>query len=100
AATAAEAPAEAAAVVAAPAEKEEPEEIEAASEPAAADEPPPSPREGVSLADLARASVARRGSKDAASIAKESLAVATQTRAQGEQIAQRVQATSVPPPAP
>jgi hypothetical protein len=85
-------------------EKEEPEEIEAASEPAAADEPPPSPREGVSLADLARATVARRGSNEVASIAKESFAVATQSRAQGEQIAQRVQAarppTSVPPPAP
>jgi hypothetical protein len=66
-------------------------------------------REPVSLADLARASVARRGSAEAANIAKESLAVASQSRAQGEQIAQRVQAAvsqpehaqaSVRPPAP
>jgi hypothetical protein len=100
---AAEAPTEAAAVNAT-AEKEEPEEIDAASEPAASDGPPPSPREGVSLADLARASIAKRGSKEHASIAKESLAVATQSRAQGDQIAQRVHSvrppTSVPPPAP
>src|SRR5688572_13574392 len=41
-------------------------------------------REAVSLADLARASVARRGGREATNIAKESLAVASQTRAQGE----------------
>ncbi|HEX5099134.1 MAG TPA: hypothetical protein VFV94_06525 [Polyangiaceae bacterium] len=97
-------PAEAQAAAAPPAAKEEPEEIDAASEPAASDEPPPSPREGVSLADLARASIAKRGAKEHASIARESLAVATQSRAQGEQIAQRVHSVrppaSVPPPAP
>src|SRR6185503_17422989 len=83
---------------------EEAEEVEAASEPAAADEAPKSPREGVSLADLARASVARRGSREATNIAKESLAVASQSRAQGVELAHRLQAasavapTSVAPP--
>lgn len=73
---------------------EEPEEIEAQSEPAASDEPPKSPREGVSLADLARASVARRRPSEAASIAKESLAVASQSRTQTvEELAQRMKAT-------
>ncbi|HEX6275753.1 MAG TPA: hypothetical protein VFZ53_22080 [Polyangiaceae bacterium] len=77
------------------------------SAPVAAVDPTPSRREPVSLAELARASVARRGTREKASIAMESLAVAQQSRAQGEQIAQRVQAAashadgapgSVPPP--
>jgi hypothetical protein len=73
----------------------EAEEIEAQSEPAAAEEAPKSPREGVSLADLARATVARRRSSEAASIAKESLAVASQSRAQGvEEAAQRMLAAT------
>jgi hypothetical protein len=78
------------------------------SAPVAAIEPPESRREGVSLADLARASVARRGATEAASIAKESLAMASQSRAQGDRFADRVQAagarseppTSVAPPPP
>jgi hypothetical protein len=86
---------------------EEPVEVEATSEPTAA-RAPEAPREAVSLADLARATIARRGSSEAANIAKESLAVASQSRAQSDQVAQRVQAASsvapparsVPPPAP
>ena len=82
---------------------------EAASEdsaPVASAEPPESRREPVSLADLARASVARRGSSERASIAKESLAVASQSRAQDPDVAQRVHAaaayapSSVAPPPP
>ena len=64
------------------------------SAPVASAEPAESRREPVSLADLARASIARRGSAEKASIAKESLAVASQSRAQGDQIAQRVQAAA------
>jgi len=41
---------------------------------------PPLPKEGASLAELARATVARREAKDAVSLAKESLAIATQQR--------------------
>lgn len=55
------------------------------------------PREAVSLADLARASVARRGGREAQSVAKEALAVASQTRIQPERVGERVQAM---PPAP
>jgi hypothetical protein len=51
-------------------------------------------RETVSLAELARASIAKRGHAEKASIAKETLAVASQSRAEGERIAQRVQAAS------
>ncbi|HEX5100987.1 MAG TPA: hypothetical protein VFV94_15865 [Polyangiaceae bacterium] len=43
-------------------------------------EEPLAEREGASLADLARAALARRESKDRVSIAKESLAIATQQR--------------------
>jgi hypothetical protein len=85
---------------AASAAAEEPVEVEATSEPAAA-RAPEAPRETVSLADLARASIARRGSSEAANIAKESLAMASQSRARGDQVAQRVQAaSSVAPPPP
>jgi hypothetical protein len=59
------------------------------AKPAAA--PVVSEREAVSLADLARASVARRGSRDASNIAKESLAVASQSRNQGERAAPRAE---------
>jgi hypothetical protein len=64
------------------------------SAPVAAVDPTPSRREPVSLAELARASVARRGTNEKANIALESLAVASQSRGQGEQIAQRVQAAA------
>jgi hypothetical protein len=47
------------------------------------------PRESVSLADLARATVAKRAENEAASVAKESLALASQQRAQVERIAER-----------
>jgi len=74
---------------------EAPEEVEALSEPDASDEAPKSPREGVSLADLARASVARRKTSEAANIARETLAVASQSRAQGvEEAAQRILAAT------
>jgi hypothetical protein len=63
------------------------------SAPVAASEPTPS-REPVSLADLARASVARRGTSEKANIAKESLAVLSQSRGQGADVAQRVQAAA------
>jgi hypothetical protein len=53
-------------------------------------EAPGSKREEVSLAALARASVARRGAREAASIAKESLAVATQSRALDDRVVERV----------
>ena len=77
---------------------EEPVEVEATSEPTAA-RAPEAPRETVSLADLARASIARRGSSEAANIAKESLAMASETRAR-DQVSQRAQAASsvAPPP--
>jgi hypothetical protein len=79
----------------APASSDEPEEVEALSEPDASDEAPKSPREGVSLADLARASVARRRTSEAATIAKETLAVASQSRAHGvEEAAQRMLAAT------
>lgn len=47
---------------------------------AAPAESPASQREGASLADLARAALARREAKDNVSLAKESLAIATQKR--------------------
>jgi hypothetical protein len=47
------------------------------------------PRESVSLADLARATVAKRAENEAASVAKESLALASQKRAQVERIGER-----------
>jgi hypothetical protein len=58
------------------------------------------PREGVSLADLARASVARRGNRDAASIAKESLALASQSRSQAERTPERAPSAATPAPTP
>jgi hypothetical protein len=47
------------------------------------------PRESVSLADLARATVAKRAENEAASLVKASLALASQQRAQVERIAER-----------
>ncbi len=55
---------------------------------------PSSQREPVSLADLARATVAKRSSAERASIARESLDIASQRRGQGEQVVERVQATT------
>ncbi|HEY3495572.1 MAG TPA: hypothetical protein VGK73_12835, partial [Polyangiaceae bacterium] len=53
--------------------------------------------EAVSLADLARASVARRGGREAQKVAKEALAVATQRRVQGERVAERAPAVPARP---
>ncbi len=79
--------------------REEPEEIDAVSDPSAAEAAPSPPAEGVSLADLARATLARRGAGDKASIARQSLRVASQARADGDRVAERLQAArSVPPP--
>lgn len=63
--------------------------VVAAAEPAAS-----SQREPVSLAELARAAVAKRGSAESASIAKESLSIASQRRAQGAEAAERAQQTA------
>ena len=59
----------------------------------AVDEEAASARESTSLAELARAAIARRGAKDAVSLAKESLAIASQKRGPVEVAAQ-------PTPAP
>jgi hypothetical protein len=50
-----------------------------------------SQREPVSLADLARATVAKRGAAESASIAKASLDLAVQRRNQGGEVAERAQ---------
>jgi hypothetical protein len=76
--------------------REEPEEIDAVSDPSAADAAPKAPSEGVSLADLARATIARRGSGERANIARQSIRVASQARAEGDRIAERIR--SIPPP--
>jgi hypothetical protein len=79
--------------------REEPEEIEAMSDPSAADGAPNPPAEGVSLADLARATLAKRGAGDKANIARQSLRVASKARAEGERAAERAQAAqSIAPP--
>ncbi|HWP05832.1 MAG TPA: hypothetical protein VNN72_08830 [Polyangiaceae bacterium] len=62
-----------------PAETAEPK-LDAVAASATPAPEPASEREGASLADLARAALARRESKDRVSIAKESLAIATQQR--------------------
>lgn len=65
------------AVAEAPAEPERDTLVETGAAVAAAPAPQP---EGASLAELARAALARREAKDAVSLAKESLAIATQQR--------------------
>lgn len=57
------------------------------------------PRETVSLADLARATVAKRAENDAANMMKESLALASQKRAQQERNAERKPVPVEKPPA-
>ena len=75
------------------------ESASTAAEPAAP-APTSAPREGVSLAELARASVKRR-TGEAASIAKESLAVASQRRGRSEQAPEHAEpAAAAEPQAP
>lgn len=69
--------------------------LEAAAPPAAEAAPPATQAEATSLADLARAALARRGAKEAVDLAKESLAIASQGRGNMEPVAPEAVAATI-----
>jgi hypothetical protein len=76
--------------------------VAASARTTAEEEAPASQREGGSLAELARAAIARRGTKEAVDLAKESFAIASQGRGTAEQASETIIATerdrrTVPP---